>query len=431
MHKLEQHIIKELANSKNSHLYIACSGGLDSTVLLHLLKKNGFNVSAIHVNYQLRGNDSELDAAFIERFCKENSIPFEKRIEPIESIVKEGGNLQEIARNVRYKWFEEILSESNTNKILLAHHQDDQVETFLMNLGRKSGVMGLSCMLKENDGYLRPFLNHSKQDVLDYALEEKLSWREDKSNQSNKYTRNRLRNEFIPFLRREIPHIDGSIMYMIDQFQQLQNQTEEQIAPVLIRILETKEISDTEYKQLLPLEKIELFREMGQPSSIIDEIEKLTQKGTMIPFIQNTSTIFTAIIREENGYSFYIKKTISIPELIIEEVESIPTLFNKDEIYLDSDKISGELKIRAWQIGDRMKPIGMNGSKLISDILSDNKVGFIQKEMAFVIYDDTEVHWCLSINQNKCEGLKVGRSAIASTSSKNIVKVTISPTTPK
>ena len=428
MHKLEQYIIEELTNYRNSHLYIACSGGLDSTVLLYLLNKNDFNVSAIHVNYQLRGEDSELDAAFIEHFCKENSIPFEKRIEAIKSQLNEGGNLQEIARNVRYKWFEEILSESKTNRILLAHHQDDQVETFLMNLGRKSGVMGLSCMLKDNEGYLRPLLNYPKQEILNYAVGEKISWREDKSNQSNKYTRNRLRNEFIPFLRREIPHINESIVYMVDQFQQLQNQTEKQIAPVLIRILETNEISDTEYKQLSQLEKVELFREIGQPLTIVAEIEKLSQKGTMIPLIQNTTTNFTAIIKEENGYSFYIKKSISIPELIIEEVDSIPSSFNKNEIYIDADKVSGELKIRPWKIGDRLKPIGMNGSKLISDILSDNKMAYIQKEMAYVIFDDTEIHWCLSINQNNCVGLKIGRSAIASPSSINTLKISISPT---
>jgi len=429
MHKLEQHITEELNPFRKNHLFVACSGGVDSTTLLHILKKNDFNLSAIHVNYQLRGDESELDAAFIERYCQENSVPFKKRIEPIAAQLEEGGNLQELARKVRYNWFEEILSADDNNKILLAHHQDDQVETFLMNIGRKSGVMGLSCMLKENGGYIRPLLNHSKQDVLDYALDEKLSWQEDKSNQSNKYTRNRLRNEFIPFLRREIPHIDGSIMYLVDQFQQLQNQIEENITPVLISIIETKKISDEEYKQLPPLEKIELFRKMGQPATIVEEIEKLTQKGTMVPLIQNKENLFSAMIREENGYSFYIKESTLIPELIIEEVNTVPSTFDKNEIYLDAEKISGKLKIRPWKIGDRMKPIGMKGSKLISDILSDQKLTFTEKENTFVVLDENEIHWCFSKIPQEFVGLKIGRDAIANPSSKKILKVSIGKTT--
>lgn len=421
MHDIEKHIDLEWKHLKANHLFIACSGGLDSTVLLFVFKKLNYNVSAIHVNYQLRGEDSEKDAEFIRQFCREQQIPFEMRIEAIQSQLEKGGNLQELARNKRYQWFEEILSSSESNRILLAHHQDDQVETFIMNLGRKSGVMGLSCMLPENKKHIRPLLHFSKTEIREYANKNAISWREDQSNKSNKYTRNKVRNDFMPFLRREIPHIDGSIMYLVDQFQKLQKQIELKTKPIVAEILTSNFLSDETFNSLDTFEQIELFRLLGQSASFVEQLNKLSLKGTKIALTPTKELLSTHIIREQEGYSFYINTTKLIPQLNQSSILKLPQTFSKDKIYLDKNKLKGELKIRKWEIGDRIKPIGMKGSQLISDILNDNKLSFTQKEETYVVHDDQEIHWCI--------GLKIGRTAVADKNSIQLLEIT--STTPK
>ena len=165
MHKIERHIESDWSHLKTNTLYVACSGGLDSIVLASVLSKLNFKVNVIHVNYQLRDQDSELDAQFVEAFCQSKSLPFKKRTVDLNSQLKDGGNLQELARNVRYDWFNEILSKSPENRVALAHHLNDQVETFFLNLARKSGVMGLACMPAENNGIIRPLLDFTKEEL--------------------------------------------------------------------------------------------------------------------------------------------------------------------------------------------------------------------------------------------------------------------------
>lgn len=420
MRDIAQHIVQNWKHLKSNPIYVACSGGLDSTVLLSILHSKNFNINAIHVNYHLRGEDSDLDEAFIRNFCEESNIKCEVKSIELAEKLSDGGNLQQLAREVRYVWFEEIISKNPEAYIFLAHHSDDQVETFFLNLARKSGVMGLACMPPEKNHIVRPLLSFSKDDLKRYAIENNIQWREDMSNETNKYRRNFLRNEVLPFLSAEIPELNENVLLLIEKFQEKQKSLELKIEPVLNQILSNHQIDFETIKDLDKFQLNELFRQIGQPNQKTMELIALlnAQKGKKVELISNSSNPFTTIVRDEKVFSFISKSTSKLDfKLITEVVDTLPSTFDKHEIYLNIQKINGELKIRTWQEGDRIHSIGMTGSQLISDIISDAKLSAIEKQNVLVVHDDEIIHWCV--------GMKVGRKAVASIDSKTIIKVTI------
>ena len=421
MRDLTQHIEKNLSAFQEKEIFVACSGGLDSTVLLHVLSANEFKVSAIHVNYHLREEDSNLDEVFIRDFCKNRNISLESRSVDLAEQLKFGGNLQQLAREVRYNWFEEIATENENRFVFLAHHLDDQVETFFLNIARKSGMMGLACMPFERNKIVRPLLDFSKEELKQYAIDNQLIWREDVSNTSNKYRRNLLRNEVLPYLTTQLPELNASVIHLVKVFQASQLLLESKIRPLVTRISEVNSIEQAKIEQLNEFELVELFRQLGQPAQFAKEFEQLfqSQKGKRLELIPHVNNPFSTIVKEEASFSFIPNTLKSIDfGFKMENIESLPKVFTKNEIYLDGDKIKGELKLRSWEIGDRIYSIGMKGSQLISDVIGDAKINAIDKQNVLVLHDDETIHWCV--------GLKVGRKSVASKSSGKIIKVIVS-----
>lgn len=414
MLNLNSHIKKNWDQLRDRNLYVACSGGLDSMVLLHLLAEH-FSVSVIHVNYQLRGEDSELDAQFVSDTCKSLNIPCEIRTVDLGKQLESGGNLQEVARDFRYQWFNEISTKDGNARVVLAHHANDQVETFFLNLARKSGVMGLSCMKSEHKQIIRPLLDFMKQNLIKYAESNGIKWREDVSNESSKYRRNRLRNELIPAIKEEIPSIETSVLTLIKAFQGLQKSLEVSVQTALSGIQATATLPFDDYTQLNSLERIELIRQLGLSATVALRIEKLYQseKGKRIELSHDG---YSAVVRDHTQFTF-LRTDDELPTLVCEMLTHIPDQFSKDNIYLDAEKINGPLVIRKWELSDRIAPIGMTGSQLISDIIKDAHLTAQQKQEVVVLRDDTEIHACF--------GLKVGRSAIAKKNTEHIVKCSL------
>ena len=243
MRSIENYICSSLPNNPALHYFVACSGGVDSMVLLYILQKNGYAVSALHVNYQLRGLDSEKDQKLIETTCKRVGISVHiKRIDLHKMLEINEGNLQEEARNERYAFFQNFTKTADS-KIVFGHHADDQVETFFLNLARGAGIMGLSGMLEENTGYLRPLLPFSKAEILAYAAENNVVWREDISNESNTYQRNKLRNIILPALKQFIPELSESVLLLVSVFQENQQELERIVTPITRKIVTYSSIS--------------------------------------------------------------------------------------------------------------------------------------------------------------------------------------------
>jgi tRNA(Ile)-lysidine synthase len=400
--------------------FVACSAGVDSTTLLSIFKSLGWHVEAIHVNYHLRGEDSNKDQQHIELFCKKNNIPFHlKSIDLGKQLKEKKGNLQEEARKVRYEFFETFIQQCEDNYIILGHHIDDQIETFLMHLARKSGIMGMSCMLPLNNQYARPFLTIKKDEIISYATSQNIEWREDVTNQTNKYTRNILRNILIPKLKKLHPNIDQDIQLLIYKFQDNQKILEEKIKPIQETIIEKNFLAFEIFDHLSENETNELLRALGVTSNYLTEIKKLrnSQRGKFIKLKKETP--FQSIHFDNDGFNFISKQSVTKkkPELIIEEVSSLPTNFNTHEIYVDPNQLKGDLILRKWEVGDRMKPIGLKGSKLISDIIKDAKIPSHLKSDVLVLTDSEVIIWCVNI--------KVGANANANEKSDKIWKISV------
>jgi len=419
MNNFKKNISKRWESLSSKKIFVACSGGVDSITLLSIFKELNFDVEALHVNYNLRGQDSIDDQNFVKNYCRDNNIPFHlKSIKLGEHLEENGGNLQEEARKIRYAFFEEFKKKSSQNVIALGHHLDDQVETFFMHIARKSGVLGMSCMLDENYQYIRPFLSFKKLEIIEYANSNGIQWREDVTNQTNKYTRNILRNILIPKIKESSPNIEDSISTLIQVFQENQKLTEKTVTPIIDNIISTNRLTIKLYNQLSENEKFEVLRKLNLKHGYIKELDKLSisQKGK---FISVDSTTLDSIYNEGNYFHFIKNNTIkkAIPQLVIENVNKLPETFTSSSIYLDSEKIKGALQLRPWKKGDRMKPIGLRGSKLISDIIKDAKVPSHLKNEIIVLTDDENILWCVN--------LRVSSIASATTYSKSILQVTL------
>ena len=418
MHKLNQQIGSFFTAHPAERYFLACSGGVDSMVLASLMLANNLPLELVHVNYGLRGEASDGDQLFLEDFCKTNGIPFHGKKVNLKAFLNEhGGNLQEEARKVRYTFFEEILAKKG-GKLVLAHHADDQVETFLLNLSRGGGIMGLSGMLEANGDFLRPLLPFRKQQLLDHAQDLGLTWREDHSNAESTYSRNKLRNIILPKLIEIQPDVVDQITLLTRIFQENQSDLEKRMALNISEFTPEHTIPLDLYSSLDEVEKIEVLRQFNIPVGILSEVNKLakSEKGKALNF---SGAAPGQLIRERDG--FYVEyegvnEQKQAGTLVIEANVALPEVFSKTAIYLNPNVISGELRLRFWQVGDRMKPIGINGSKLISDILTDAKVPHHLRKKQRVVCDENRILWCI--------GHAVSREAIA-TKGLACIKVTV------
>lgn len=390
-------------------VFIACSGGVDSMVLTHLVKQLNPKITLLHVNYNLRGSDSLQDENLIHDYASKEGLPFE--IHSVHLDTK--SNLQENARKIRYAWFAEKVKSENA-VLLLGHHEDDQLETFYLNLARKSGNTGMACMPETHGKIIRPLLSYSKRELYDFARKSHLVWREDISNLKNEYARNRLRNEFLPLLEQEIPGLKDSVLFLIGVFQENKKSVEKSVELVIANIRKNHILELNVWRGLTVEQRIYILKSIGYTHRQLVEVEKLemAQKGKTV------SSPDCTIIREEDYFSFKFQvEETTKPKLLVEIVRELPQTFSKQEIYLDASKISGKLRLRKWKTGDRISPIGIKGSQLISDIITDAKIPNAQRKKIYIIEDEENIHWCI--------GLKIGRLAVADEFSERILQVKI------
>lgn len=405
MGEIEKHISNLLKQYSGKKIAVACSGGIDSMVLLHVLVKLNYQPKVLHVNYQLRGQDSDLDEAFIKNYCFEHNLTFDAlHIDLKSQLELKGGNLQQEARNIRYDFFES--RNDGGTVILLAHHADDQVETFFLNLARGGGLMGLSCMLEENGIYLRPLLPFFKDELRLYAKNEGVNWREDVSNYKFDYARNKLRNVFIPRMEVFNLGLKKQILLLIEQFQCTQKALAFKIRPLVNEVIETNTLKFHVFDELHSEEINEFIRLLDLKPTFSERLMKLrySENGKILKCNKGK---FVKIVKEENAFRFLasLERKESKHFLIIEENVELPLVFDKFTLYINPEKIKGKLNLRYWRNGDRIRPIGMGGSKLVSDVLKDAKIPLTLKAEQLIVHDEQHVLWIV--------GHCVSRDAIA------------------
>ena len=241
LQKFKEHINSDFPFLRGKKLLIAISGGLDSVVLRNLLSSLNFDISLAHCNFQLREKASDLDEEFVVNLSQKSSNQiFIKKFNTEEYCKENKLSTQIAARELRYNWFKELVKEHQFNYILTAHHADDNLETFLINLTRGSGLEGFTGIPKMNENIVRPLLPFSRDEILEYAKENTIEWREDASNASTKYVRNKIRHQVIPILKEINPSLLSSFEKTIKNLQESQQIVDDKIEEVSLKIIETE-----------------------------------------------------------------------------------------------------------------------------------------------------------------------------------------------
>jgi tRNA(Ile)-lysidine synthase len=414
MNKFTVHIPTHILPVAGQKVCLAVSGGVDSVVLLDLLMKARCEVHLLHVNYHLRGEDSIDDEKLVRRLAAQNQLKISVlNFDMKEHLARNGGNLQNEARKIRYVFFNEHLTENDI--LMTAHHLDDQMETFFMHLSRKSGIAGMSCMAQKNGNHYRPLLGFRKSELYHYAKEHKLEFREDVSNTDNKYLRNLWRNVWIPLMEKEVPELASKVQILVRTFQNERKIWEEKYAALIKEIRISRKWSFAAFDQIDEDGVYLIGKNLRLTAGEIARLIALrTSEKSKFIFVQQENV---KIWNDGIAFIWDEDKTFEIPKLKIEQIGSLPKTFDKYAYYADANKIVGELSVRPWREGDKIAPIGMVGTQLVSDIIKDAKVSSSEKTKVLVVEDDEKIVWVV--------GLKMGRLAVANAESKNLISIKI------
>lgn len=392
------------------NLCVACSGGLDSTVLLEALIPLGFEPLILHINYQLRGEESEKDEAFVRALAQKHQLEIEVVRCPKELTKGKGINLQEAARKFRHELFREFIQRSPANRVLLAHHRDDQVETFFLQLLRGAGTFGLGGMHRERNGIIRPFLELSKADLNQFAREHGITWREDPSNRENDYKRNQFRNILIPQMLESNPGLIDSVQLIQQGFRTTQLEIQQDLNPKLETWEKQAQISFDEWADLTIEQRIVCCNHFRWPFWTIERIQEL--KDAQLSSKIDKSPIF----RTKEGFSWNSNFTeIMKWEFKREEVEFLPGNFNNWEIYLDQKKCNGPILRDFAHSTDKISPIGVKGSTSVFKLLKDSGIPEQWRNSYPIFRSGNEIIWI--------PGISISERHIADSSTSLIIKL--------
>ncbi|MBW8524734.1 tRNA lysidine(34) synthetase TilS [Chryseobacterium chendengshani] len=386
---------------ENQTYLLAVSGGSDSMVLAFLFQGLGLKFQVAHINYKLRGRESDSDQKVVEDFCSEHDIRFHL-YEVSEKDSKPEHSIQLWARELRYEFFKQIQEKENLEFLVTAHHLNDQLETFIINLSKASGIKGLRGIPANDNKILRPLLHFSKDEIYDFANKNQIEYREDLSNKKSDYLRNKIRNEVVPKLLETNDHFLENFKKSLSYLNQTKDFVQQQIEEIENRIT----ISSTENKILdkekLNLEsdfvKFEILKKYGFDKE--EEIKKIFKSETGSSFyskdfqliINRSELIFISsnqwintneiILIEKSDISE--NQTIINLENTIATIEGINKTFNWD---FDAEKITFPLKLRRKEEGDVFYPSGFSGKKKVSKFFKDEKLSILAKQKIWLLAD--------------------------------------------
>ena len=386
-------------NFSNKKLLVAVSGGVDSMVLCCLLKKLNLDFSIAHVNYNLRGNDSYLDEKLISEYSNKNQIDlFLKNVD----LSDENNSIQNKAREIRFSFFNEILSKYNFDFILTAHHLDDNIETIFLNISRGKKISVFSGMNVVNDNIVKPLLFIEKKDILNYAKQNNVLWREDKSNVQNKYFRNYIRNILIPSFRKINNNYKSNFIDLFFKAQKIKFLKNLYFKNELSRVFTVKndvivtqksfwknfKVNDIEfeyYRNFNFFNAIEIFNLIRSDSG------KFIESSTHIILSNRKELIIKEISKinyKQNSYKIDIGMNNKPIRINISKIPK-PLKQKENKIYI-SKKVDLPLKIRKWKNGDFFYPIGMTGKKKVSKFFKDQKMSIFDKKNQWLLTSNND-----------------------------------------
>ena len=404
---LEEHFPKIFT----SRILLAISGGVDSVVLAHLCKDANLDFSLAHCNFQLRGEESDGDEDFVEALA--DALEVDVFIEDFETEAyaqEKKISVQMAARDLRYNWFRELRETVQYDYIFTAHHANDNLETVLINFVRGTGLEGLTGIPEENDFVIRPLLSFSRSEIEDYAHNAALKWREDSSNDSTKYLRNKLRKEVVPKLLELNPQLLDSFNKTRKHLLQSSVLIEDYISALFPRIAKEEDFGYSFRINLLKtipnLKAVlyELFRSFGftEWNDVYDLLD--AQPGKIVyskthRLIKDRENLLLTVLPPKNDMIYQIQQDeevvmLPIGTFLFEEAKKIEGE-DRNSIFLDPEKLEFPLTIRRWQTGDHFYPFGMEGKKKLSKFFKDEKLSLPEKENCWLLCSENNIVWVI------------------------------------
>ena len=396
--KIAQYIDNERLFPINARIIVALSGGADSVALLRILHTLGYDCEAAHCNFHLRGTESDRDEMFVRKLCKTMKTPLHTIDFATEQYaIEKKISIEMAARELRYQWFAEIKEKTKADVIAVAHHQDDSVETVLLNLIRGTGINGLLGIRPKNGDIVRPLLCISRKEITDYLQNAGQEYMTDSTNLQDEYTRNKIRLNLLPLMQEINPLVKEHIIDTSNYLNDVNRIYNKGIEEGKQRVIEKGNI------RIVPLLK------EPSPEALLFEI--LYPLGFNAAQTKNILTM----LEGQTGKQFISKdgwRVVKNRELLLidkkEKQENPPFCLIKEEkeytkdfiiprekhiACFDTDKLIGEINLRKWQTGDIFIPFGMKGKKKVSDYLTDRKVSIIQKENQWVLCCGDKIIW--------------------------------------
>ena len=402
------------ANNLFTHsdiVLVALSGGADSVALLHTLHELKYKCKALHCNFHLRGEESDRDQKFAENLCSELGIEIHvKHFDTNEYASQKHISIEMAARELRYDWFEQCVSENYGKVVAVAHHEDDNVETFIINLTRGSGINGLKGMKIKNGNIVRPLLNIPRADILSYLESIGQEYVTDSTNLQNEYTRNKIRLDIIPLFEKINPSFKKSIAETAQRLSEAAQIYDYSIKKSIENVLYDNKIDIEKLKKEISAKTVlfEILYPKGFNQTQINNIYNTIDGQPGKKFFSSeyelikdrTHLIINKINDKENKEEFILNDNIKLPIGTInisEKTKDNDFKISRDKkiACIDKDKINGCLRIRKWENGDKFQPIGMKGKKNISDFLTDIKKNITEKNNTYLLTDDHNIIWVI------------------------------------
>lgn len=409
--RLEKHLQKNFPFLKDSKILIALSGGIDSVVLTHLMKQLDYNCTIAHCNFQLREKESDLDESFVLDLGKKINTSVETiRFDTEKHAEENKVSIQMAARDLRYDWFQSLTKKNELDYILTAHQKDDVLETFLINFTRGTGLDGLTGIPDINDNIIRPLLIFDRSDIEKYAEDNNITWREDKSNSSTKYFRNKIRHNIVPILKELNPNFlksfDNTLLNLKESQTLVQNrihhlknhvvsyENDGTIKISIAKILELKNPKAHLYELLKPYG-------FSSWKDIMKLLKAQTGKQTLSKthrLLKNRDCLILSTFSTEKTQEIQINenmRSIDTPvSLSFEEVKNF-TPSNDKTGFIDKNLLKYPLSVRKWKKGDYFYPIGMHGKKKLSKYFKDEKMSLLEKEQTWLLCSNNEIVWVI------------------------------------
>ena len=409
----KKHIAAHFPALADQKILVACSGGLDSIVLLHLLQKIGLTLGVAHCNFKLRGDHSDADLSFVETIAGNLGVPVFTTVFDTKTYAKtQGISTQVAARELRYEWFYSTARANGYDRIATGHHADDDLETFFINLSRVTGLRGLTGIASNTEQLIRPLLPFSRAQIMQFAKKEELFWREDSSNSTRDYLRNKLRLDVIPAFK-------GVNKTVLQNFQQTQQHLKESqalledyITLVTKLVVSHKDAGyeiDIKQLQALPNTNTLLF-ELLYPYGFTDfkaiasilesEVGKKVLSKQYVLHKDRNHLVLTKKEQVVDSRIYYIdakQQSCTIPiKLNFTKVAQVGE-HEPHSLYVDAAKLTYPLKVRAWRLDDVFHPFGMKGKKKLTKFFKDEKLSLLSKNSVWVLESGDEIVWVIGL----------------------------------